>query len=529
MQVPTMLSNWEEDFAESIQRIKPAERSKAGALLPIIPVHSKWDDFAASVKVEWRNWKNGLWQHPACLVLFYCGLAFYEYDDNTFWPQFAMSIGSAPLPPNQQNEVNIAFANAARHFGFELKNRDNGTDFVGSAVHYIGIPLSLWDGFLDVCEWALWRKDWDKLATEEWTEAIHKRSGGRRRLRRFLINNRESASRFVQEILDVREILTTDSALTITSLAQASILRVEYFDEVPETAEFLRPQNPDSLFQDRARLIWNEQRRRICLQLPAVKREALPATWRVGRHSQNAAPSPDVLTMNSDAFLDPIFLSLESGGQSATQRLRGLGPWGLFDTENGGRLIKSNRDELPLRSYILISQREIEILSREGFDEEGNPVNDRFELTDGTTCFVTRLWPTGKYAELRLKDDGHGPKTIRFRPRSKIEVSFLVGWGRKAAYYARTAEGKMEIDHLPILCVAIPDGRSRQEVCKSSGGDLLSVGDFHPVHELHPQVDFLGAFRGGEPTEATLRDQEHLPDDRRRVADFLEPLRRIGA
>src|SRR5690349_11164382 len=111
MQMPTILSNWEEDFAEAIQRIRPAERSKAGALLPLIPDHSRWDDFAASVKAEWGNWKNSFWRHPACLLLFYCGLAFYEYDDNTFWPQFASSIGSEPLPPNQQNEVNIAFAN----------------------------------------------------------------------------------------------------------------------------------------------------------------------------------------------------------------------------------------------------------------------------------------------------------------------------------------------------------------------------------------------------------------------------------
>jgi hypothetical protein len=156
------------------------------------------------------------------------------------------------LSANQQNEINIAFANAARQFCLALRIRGNGTDFVGTAVRYIGIPISLWDGFLDICEWALWRKDWDTLATAEWREVIHKRCGGRQRLKRFLADNPESAGSFIQEILDAREILTTDPSLTIANIAQASILRSEYFDEVPETAEFLRPQNPGSLFQDRA-------------------------------------------------------------------------------------------------------------------------------------------------------------------------------------------------------------------------------------------------------------------------------------
>ena len=224
--------------------------------------------------------------------MLYCGLAFYEYDENRFWPQFAKVVGSEELPANQQSEINTAFATAARRFGLELKLRGNGTDFVGSAVNLIGIPLSLWDGFLEVCDWALWRKDWRSLSDEEWSEMVEKRSGSRTRLRRFLTENRESASGFIKDVLDVREILSGDPQLTIGDIARASILRPEYFDDVPETADFLRPQDPDSLFRFRVRLIWDEQRQNISLLLPAIAATA-PRFMVRGFTPPRAAPSPD--------------------------------------------------------------------------------------------------------------------------------------------------------------------------------------------------------------------------------------------
>lgn len=52
-----------------------------------------------------------------------------SYDENTFRPQFANSVGSKPLPANQQQEINAAFAKAAKSFGLTLKLRDNGTDW----------------------------------------------------------------------------------------------------------------------------------------------------------------------------------------------------------------------------------------------------------------------------------------------------------------------------------------------------------------------------------------------------------------
>lgn len=455
------LKDWEKCFAQAIQKIAMPERSRAGFLLPVVPDHSQWDDYLSSIRTEWQNWRPALCQHPSCLLVLYAGLAFYEYDENTFWPQLARSVGSNPLPANQQQQINGAFAKAAKYFGLKLKSRDNGTDFVGSAVQHIGIPLSLWDGFLDICEWALWRKDWKTLTEEEWVDAVGKRAGGRRRLKRFLIDNRESASSFIQEILDAREILTSDPSLTIDDIAQASILRVEYFDEVPETAEFLRPQNPDSLFQDRAKLTWDDQKQRITLYLPAVKREKLPANWRIGTQTQKAAADPDEIILNSVAFHNPLLLTLESGQHNETQRLRGLDPWGLFDLGSGGRqVVNPDRDELPLKSYLLVSQKQIEGVSRKGFDEDGNPPNEQFELADGTACFVTRLWPTGKYAELRLRGQDGITKTIRFRTKAKIEARFFAGKGERAAYFSRIQD-VVKIEKWPVLCVSIPRGYFR--------------------------------------------------------------------
>jgi len=452
------LADWENYFAAKIQRGGHSNGASHAVLLPVVPDRITWDAFIASVRGEWKNWKSQLPGCPSCLLMLYCGLAFYEYDENTFWPQFAKAVGSDDLPANQQTEINGVFAAAVHQFQLELKLRGNGTDFVGSAVNLIGIPLSLWDGFLEICDWAIWRKDWRSLSDEEWTEAVEKRAGSRTRLRRFLTENRESASGFIQDVLDAREILSSEPQLTIRDIARASILRQEYFDDVPETADFLRPQDPDSLFRYRVRLIWDERRQNISVLLPAISRDKLPALWCVGSRRQEAAPSPDELVLNSDAFASLLPVTLQVGNELETQYVRGVNDWGLFDLENGGRFTNVSRDQLPLRSYALVSQHEIELVSRDGFDDSDSQVNERFELGDGTVCFLTRLWPTGKHAELCLKINNRDPRTIRFKTRARIEARFITGWGAKAAHFNRTPDGKIKIDHLPIPCVAIPSG-----------------------------------------------------------------------
>lgn len=450
------LPSYEINFEKEIQRIDLPLRQKAGALLPVIPDRVKWDDFLTAVKAEWKTWRSNLEQCTYCLAVLYGGLAFYEYDENTFWPKFAKAIGSESLPPNQQTEINLAFSKMAERLGLKLQRRENRTDFVGSAVYYIGIPLSLWDGFLEICEWALWRDDWKTLSDKEWAEFVGKRVGGRQRLKKFLIDNREVAITLVKEMIDAREILIGNERLTINDLKQACLLRPEYFDEVPETAEFLRPKAPDSLFEDRARLVWNEQRHRISLHLPGVAADKLPATWRIGALTQEAASTPDELVLNSVAFATSLLLKLESGQQSETQKLQGLKPWGLFDLEIGGRLVSRRRELLPLRNYALISREKIKEISRKGFEEDENPVNESIELQDGTACFITRLWPVGKFAELSLKYDGSVSK-IRFRTDSKIEARFFIGKGSHAAYFERLHD-IIKIEKLPILCVSLPYG-----------------------------------------------------------------------
>jgi hypothetical protein len=469
------LADWEKFFAEAIGRVECADGSPRAALLPTIPDRPTWDKFLACIGEEWKAWKGQLLQHPSCLVMLYCGLAFYEYDENTFWPQFAKVVGSERLPVNQQSDINAAFAKAADHFRLRVKRRDSGTDYVGSAVNQIGVPLSLWDGFLEVCDWALWRKDWRALPDKEWAEAAEKRSGSRTRLRRFLVENRESASELIQEMLDAREILSSDLTLTIKDIAQASVLRPEYFDDVPETADFLRPQDPDSLFHYRVRLTLDESRRNISLLLPSVSRDRLPAQWCVGSHRQEASSSPDELMLNADAFSNSLLVTLQIGGKQETQRVRGVNKWGLFDSENGSRFVNLSRDQLPLKTYVLASRSEIEIVSREGFDETENQVNEPFELRDGTICFLTRLWPTGKHAQLCVKTNGESPRHIRFKTRARIEARFVTGWGAKAAYFNRTPDGKIKIDHLPVPCVAIPLGYFKDNITELDRGFKILI------------------------------------------------------
>lgn len=458
--MPRMLSDWEKSFEETIQRIPLQGRHKAGVLLTAIPGRADWSHYLSSARAEWEMRKTNLGQYPACLLLLYAGLAFHEYDEATFWPQFAEAVGSDPLSGGQQQEINGLFASAVERFGLELRSRGGGTDFVGSAIHHIGVPLSLWAGFLEICDWALWRGDWRSLSEEEWKEAIERRCGGRQRLRRFLIENRDQAMSFIQEMLDAREILTKDTSTAIDEIAQASILRLEYFDEVPETANFLRPQDPDSLLQHRAKLVWSEQHRRFNVQLPAVEQERLPAEWVIGSFSQAAAPAPDQISLNSEAFQDVLLLTLRSDECVATQELRGVRSWALFDMENGGRLVNVDRDELLLRSYTLVSRCEVQVV-REGFDEDENPINEPLQLGDGNTCFITRLWPTGKYAELRIRDGTRAEKVIRFRARARIEARFFTGLGYRAAYFDRMSASTIRMDHLPILCVTIPNSYFR--------------------------------------------------------------------
>lgn len=456
--MPRPLDNWEAFFEDELEKLDPSRRCGAGVLLRLIPDRMKWDEFLGDSRAEWNIWKSDLSQYPSCLVTLYGGLAFYEYDEGRFWPQFAKAIGKDSIPPNQQGEINQAFSQVAKHLGFRILHTTQ--TYVSSAIYQIGIPLSLWDGFLEICEWAFWRDDWAALDDEEWTNAVTRRVGGRNRLKTFLLDNRESASALIKELLEARKILSEDPTLSIAELAQACFLRSEYFEEVPETAEFLRPTNPESLIRDRAQLIWDEQKARIVLYLPGVQQNKLPATWCLEKLNQSASRSPDELNLNVLAFQANLNLKLVSGNRTDSQVLRGIHPWGLFDLDSGGRLVNSHRDYLPLHSYVLVSPAQLPNVAREGFEETDCPANQKFDLADETQCYVTHLWPTGKFAELTLGD--HNQKTtIRFRTNSKIEARFFPGKGHRAANFDRIESDRLKIEHLPVLCLAIPFGYFR--------------------------------------------------------------------
>ena len=422
--MPT-ISDWENRFREDIEKIAQSPRLKAGALLSVVPDREVWNEFLDVMKTFWRRASD---EFPCCLLILYDGLAFYEYEKGEFWPQFAEAVGSEPLPANQQGEMNESFAKVARKYNLKIRRQPSSTDYVGSAVHHVGVPLSLWDEFLEICEWMLVQDHWSGWSDEEWREVATRRAGGRTRLKNFLLDNRETASEFIQEMHKARRRLSEDQSLKISDLQQASLLRQEYFDEVPETAEFLRPEDPDSLVRDRARLVWDDDQARLYLQLPAVSTDKLPATWKIGALTQEAASTPDTLTLNAEAFAPFLVLDLESGQQNTSQRLQGIAPWGLFDAERK-RFVNPKRQQLPIREYTLVSSEPFAV-SHQGFDEEDSPINDPYELEDGTVCHVTRLFPVEEQAELSIAPGGV-TKKLTFHPQPKIEGGpDAINWGR---------------------------------------------------------------------------------------------------
>jgi len=302
-----------------------------------------------------------------CLAVLYGGLAFYEYQDRALWPQFATALQRQPFLPNEQTQINATFSAAVSRLGLRVKRREGSADWVGTAIYHIGIPLSLWEGFLDVCEWALWQPDWEALDDADWRGAMSGRTGGLTRLKTFLCENREAARVKIQEMLGARKVLTEDESLTIDDVKQVCFLRSEYFDYVPETADFLRPANPASLLEHSPRLVWDEQRWRLSLHVPGVA--ALPASWRIATVLQQAALTPHEILLNSAAFNPALKVRLEEPNGAQEWDLPGSEPWGLFDLSDG-RAVNSKREQLPVRAYDLISQGPLASVQREGFDEQ---------------------------------------------------------------------------------------------------------------------------------------------------------------
>jgi hypothetical protein len=483
LEAATRLDVWEARFRCAIESASQRKSTGAGALLPIVPSQLEWERFLGDLRSAWSDWQRVVRDCPSCLLVLYGGLAFYEYDDKTFWPHLARAVGLSQIPStSRQTELNTAFRAVAQKCGMHIAPRANGFDSVGSAVYQIGIPISMWDGFLEICEWAVWHPDWSNLDADHWNEVVEKQCGNRARLRRFLSDNRDAASGIVDEMLQLRSLLTSDPSLTL-SIWQASFLREEYLEEVPETADFLRPKNPESLFRDRAQLCWDDRQRNIKLMLPAVPAAKLPATWSILGHSQMAATTPDEICLPTGAFVSRTVLSLQTPSATEKKAMRGLGNWSLFDLEADGRVVNHNREELPMRSYALVSRIPVSFNRIEGFSQDVGWLNEEVQLAPEELCYVTRLWPTGEFARIEIRI-GEEVTALRFRARARIEARFFAGRGFRAAFSMRTADGTTRTDSLPSICVAVPrdyfrdaaaEVKSRFRVCV---GSLTAGGDW---------------------------------------------------
>ena len=155
------LDSWEERFEAALNSIPENQRLKAGAVLSTIPSREEWECFVATVRDAWRNRDWACAVRPACLVILYDGVAFFEFRSGAFWDGFA-AVVSAAVPVNLQTTINHLFAQAAGRFKLPVTQGS----YVSSSVGHIGIPLSMWDAFLLVCEWALWTERWHELSEE---------------------------------------------------------------------------------------------------------------------------------------------------------------------------------------------------------------------------------------------------------------------------------------------------------------------------------------------------------------------------
>jgi len=439
------LAQWDEEFARALQEKCPrSERNLAGVFLSVIPERLVWNEFLTTAQAHAKFWAIHPDIFPNALLLLYAGLAFYEYDDNVFWPGFSRCLRLPPLPGNQQHVWNSAFEKAMLRGGFRFFDQN----YVGSAVYLVGIPLSMWEGFLTICGWALWKTDWASLSDQEWQETMQRRLGGHKRLIRFLTDNRKpTASDFIREMLDARKILTEDNTVKISSLARASILRREYFEEVPETADFLRPQDPDSLLDDKPRLLWREKR--VGVHLPPVSDST--GEWEcLGQRAAGSVVAGE-MPLNGKAFVSGLCVKLQSGEHSCSVEMTGLHPYGLFD-EQRQRFANLKRNRLPTAAYRLISKEHIYIDAKaKDWTVEENEV---VELEDATQCFVTYLWPVSERPQLVI----NGCQPLRFGRVERVNLRIYSGSENSHVLRFGWRDEHLVAERLPYLVLEIPFG-----------------------------------------------------------------------
>ena len=374
------------------------------------------------VRQQWWTWEHCLARYSACLIVLYDGVAFFDMEEGEFWPHFARTVGREHLPGNQQTAINTAYREASERFGLRILEHEHGGDFNGSAFYHVGIPLGYWDGFLLLCQWAFMRADWKHLPEESWRQFLVSKMGGRKRLLRFAVENRTEAGRLIGEMLAAKDLLKDVPKPNREDIAAVWNARSEYLEEVPETLDFLVGEDKaKSILDDRVRLCWDDSSRRISFHLPPVTAENV--FWLHGTTRQPASSGADVMPLNSAAFAERLSIALEVPGQpTETQTVPGLKPFGLFD-DRKERFVNTRRSFLPLGSYRLVSGEPVSLDGSSGWDSDEEKTNQRYELEDGTPCFVSYLWPAASRAKL-VVNGGH---RIEFGRRQQINLRVFAG------------------------------------------------------------------------------------------------------
>ena len=424
-----MSLNLENEARAAYEKIPAECRAAMGACVTALPDADELQEYLTTLRSAWsQGWCNQPGRYPHLLLRLYHCVAFLRYEGNAFWASFGEAVGDHRIvsAPHRQTEINNAFENIARHLDLEILLGAGHTRLcVQSAVRHVGIPVRIWRGFVEVCERLFVEpEDWRQWSDERWEERIYFWLGGRKNLRAFFVENRPTARKWLDEMLEARSVLEKNPDWTLDDVAEVSHLRPEYFDEVPETANFLRPVETETLFRDRPRLRlrWQPGVVAFHLETPRLKDEGLlPSDWFVLAQRTKASTNPVSIPLHCGAFTPDLALKLvRAGKELAAYRLRGLSPWGLW-SESSGAFISLQAHELPMDDYVLVSKSPLSFTNRDGWlgdDDDETRWNQEVQMPDGSTCFVSRLVPDARRANLEVV----GWHRITFAPRARLEL-----------------------------------------------------------------------------------------------------------
>lgn len=161
------------------------------------------------------------------------------------------------------------------------------------------------------------------------------------------------------------------------------------------------------------------------------------------------------MPLDGAAFSERLAIALEVPGQpTEPQIVPGLKPFGLFD-DRKGRFVNTRRSFLPLGSYRLVSPEPVSLDGSSGWDSDEERTNQRYELEDGATCFVSYLWPAASRAKL-VVNGGH---RIEFGRRQQINLRVFAGCDNTHVFrFALRNEVELVMEQWPSLVLEIPDG-----------------------------------------------------------------------